>query len=319
MECHWKISSGSGKNLKPASLLTVKMSDCDNASVSSAGSRVSISNTKRPCPVCKKEFKTTSLFKHIKTKHDAHWFESMYANDRMLRGIIEKSEPVPFMYTEKNDFDEDETKDIYGCLACYNSFTHKGHGTTHCNKAKCKAAHIKECKTLLQRVEDMKEKMKNRVDYRTWTREKFCREIEGYIRWYKYIKNGTLYRTLLTAYNKRRAERTASSERALTDRRNEIYGTNQLHTYCHYTHFPIIRDIPEYECTYDKTAPNMLYQYHYWGGIVSTIEHTYVYMRQHYDNEADPEMFMSMDENEPARLFIDVNSIEQYLHKLPPL
>lgn len=294
------------------------MSDTENASVCSAGSTSSVSNAKRPCPVCNKEFKVMSLFKHIRTKHDSQWFESMYANEKMLRGYIENCEPVPFMYEETNDFDEVEVKDIYGCLACSNTFTHKGHGKTHCNKAKCKAAHIKEAKSLLNRVIEMQKRMLNKIDYSKWTREKFIKGIEGYIRWYKYMKNGTLYQTLLNAYNVRRAERTKNPENASHDRRYEVYNPNLSHTYTP-TQFPIILNIMDYDCSYDKDAPNLLYQYHYWGGIVSNIELTYVYMRQHYDYDADSTMFHSISEDEPARLFIDLNSIEDHLHKLPPL
>lgn len=293
------------------------MSDCDNESVGSAGS---ISNSKRECPICKQEVNMRSLFKHIKTKHDSFWFESMYANEKMLNGCIENCEPVPFMYEEKNDFDEMESKDIYGCLGCYTTFATKtkGHGKTHCTKPKCKATHIKECKSLIQRVKDMQVKMANKTDYRKWTPEKFCKGIEGYIRWYKYMKNGTLYQTLLTAYNDRRARCTTDPKNAAHDRRDEVYNPNLAHTY-NALQYPIIKPIPEYDCRYDKDAPNLLYQYHYWGGLVSSIEQTYVYMRHHYDYEADPEMFLSMKEEEPARLFIDINSIEEYQHKLPAL
>ena len=293
------------------------MSDCDNASVCSAGS-TSVSNTKRECPICKQEVNTRSLFKHIKSKHDSHWFESMYANEKMLNGYIENSEPIPFMYEEKNDFDEMESKDIYGCLGCYNTFTNKKLGISHCNKAKCKATHIKETKALIQRVKDMQERMKNRTDYSKWSRQKFCTEIEKYIRWYKYMKNGTLYQTLLTAYNDRRARSTTDPKNATHDRRDEVYNPNMSHTY-NALQYPIIKPIADYDLSYDKDAPNLLYQYHYWGGIVSGIELTYVYMRHHYDYEADPEMFLSMKEEEPARLFIDINSIDEYLHKLPAL
>lgn len=294
------------------------MSDCDAGSVCSTNSK-SITNATRNCPVCQKEIKTVSLFRHIKNKHDAHWFQCMWANEKMLNKYIETCEPVPFSYEEKNDFDEMESKDIYGCLGCHNTFTSIKHGTTHCNKAKCKAAHIKECKVLLQRVKDMKEKMANRKEWETWSREKFFKEIEGYIRWYKYMKNGTLWKTLLNAYIKRRAERTASTERASTDRRNEVYGNSSVDSFCSYTHFPIINDIPDYECRYDKESSDLLYQYHYWGNIVYGIQRTYCYMRKHYDCEADPEMFMSVDENEPARMFIDISLIDTHLHKLPPL
>jgi len=143
------------------------MSDCDSASVGSAGSAATV---KRDCPVCHKEFTSRSLFNHIRNKHDAHWFESMWSNEKMLNAYIDKCEPVPFSYTEKNDFDEDECKDIYGCLACNNTFTQKARGTTHCNKKKCKANHIKEIKALIQRVIDMKKRMMNRIDYSKWSR-----------------------------------------------------------------------------------------------------------------------------------------------------
>lgn len=290
------------------------MSDCD--SVGSAGSAATV---KRDCPVCHKEFTARSLFKHIRMKHDAHWFEGMYANEKMLDAYIEKCEPIPFFYMEKNDFDEEETKDIYGCLACNNTFTHKGHGTTHCNKAKCKATHIKETKALKDRVKDMKTRMDNRKESETWNREKFCTEIEKLMRWCKYMKNGTMYQTLLTAYNERRVRSIASTERALSDKRNEVFNVNQNNLFSP-LHYPIINPIADYNFSYNKEALDMFFIYNYWRGIASTIEITFVYMREHYDYDYnDPTMFLSMKEEEPARQYICISSIDEYLHKLPAL
>jgi hypothetical protein len=300
--------------LKPFTVLKVKMSDCDNASVGSAGSRQSITQSKRDCPVCKKELAVQSLFKHIKTKHDAHWFESMYANEKMLNGYIEKCEPVPFMYEEKNDFDEVETKDIYGCLGCYNTFTHKGHGTTHCNKAKCKATHIKETKALIQRVIDMKKRMENRTDYSKWSREKLCTAIENEMRWYKWIKEGQYWRTLYNFYIKERESRIASE---VVDKGQ--YDFDWVHNtpngmWCR------IPDIPNYDMSYNKEAKDLTFYLYHWMAITGSISSQYVFMRWHYSNKEDDEIYHEYDSHyHPKGQYIYPQQAEFNLRKLPTL
>jgi hypothetical protein len=289
------------------------MSDCDNASVGSAGSKKSISHQKRDCPVCKKEFAVESLFRHIKTKHDAHWFESMYANEKMLNGYIEKCEPVPFMYEETNDFDEVETKDIYGCLACYNTFTHKGHGTTHCNKAKCKTAHIKEIKALIQRVIDMKKRMMNRTDYSKWSREKFCTALETEMRWYKWIKQSHLWRTLYDYYAPERESRLRGKD--VDKSRYEFIWTHNTPDGL----MPFIRDIEEIPMEYNKDAKDLLIYLHHWAAINGSIHGRFRFMRWHYEMQADGEMFFDNSENHPDGQYMSPSTAEFNLHKLPAL
>lgn len=289
------------------------MSDCDNASVGSAGSARSVTHAKRDCPVCKKEIAVQSLFKHVRIKHEMHWFESMYANEKMLNAYIEKGEPVPFMYEEKNDFDEMESKDIYGCLACNNSFTHKGHGTTHCNKAKCKAAHVKEIKALIQRVIDMKKRMMNRTDYSKWSREKFCTAIETEMRWYKWIKQSPLWRILYDYY---------TPEREVRMKSKDYDKTRYEFTWTHNTPdglMPFIPDIEEISLEYNKDAKDLLIYLHHWAAINSSIHGRYRFMRWHYEMQADGEMFFENSENHPDGEYISPNAAEFNLHKLPVL
>lgn len=288
------------------------MSDCDARSVCSTGSAKSITHEKRDCPVCKKEIAVQSLYKHIKTKHDSHWFESMYANEKMIRKYISDCEPVPFIYEEKNDFDEVEVKDIYGCLACHNSFTNKVRGTTHCNKAKCKAAHIKECRTLLQRVVNMKAKMLNKTDYSKWSREKLCTAIETEIRWYKWMKSGHLWRILYTFYTEERVSRIAILEKHKYD-----------FTWMHNTPngaWPVIPAMPDYDMSYNKDAKDLVFHLYHWMAITGSIHSQFVFMRWHYSNVADDEMFYEYDnENHPGGNYIAPMNAQEHIHSLPSL
>jgi hypothetical protein len=288
------------------------MSDNDATSVCSAGSKQSITNEKRECPVCNKEVNTRSLFKHIKTKHDSHWFESMYANEKMLTKYIQECEPIPFMYEEKNDFDEIESKDIYGCLACFNSFTHKGHGKTHCNKAKCKATHIKECKSLLQRVMDLKAKMLNKTDYSKWSREKLCNAIETEMRWYKWINSSYLWKILYTFYTEERQSRITVLEKYKYD-----------FTWMHNTPngaWPVIPALPDYDMTYNKEEKDLRFRLHYWTAITGAIHSQFVFMRWHYENKEDGEIFHMYDnERHPEGQYIAPMNAEEHINSLPSL
>lgn len=279
------------------------MSDSDSKSVCSTASKQSISKQKRDCPICKKEIAVESLYRHIKTKHDSHWFESMYANEKMLNKCINECEPVPFMYDEKNDFDEVESKDIYGCLACHNSFTHKGHGTTHCNKAKCKAGHIKECRELLQRVVDLKAKMLNKTDYSKWSREKIIGCIDRQIEWYTSMKKGYLWRILFDHYN---AERNS----AIAGGREKAEYDFEWISRTRVNMMPLIRDIPTYDTLYNKESKDILVYMFHWYAINMNIHEQYYHMRWNYESRCEADMFYSVSDKYPTGKYIHFNDWE---------
>jgi len=130
-----------------------------NDDKNSVMSSVSITNMKIECPECKKELQTRSMFKHIRTLHP-EYFASMFKvwKSDDFKELIDECKAFPVEWEYKNDFDETEFKNIWGCLGCNNTYTSECKANAHCKLAKCKKDHIKGMKDFLKQEQKDKEK-----------------------------------------------------------------------------------------------------------------------------------------------------------------
>lgn len=122
------------------------MSDSDHSETQSQTSTASLSRTMLECPECGKELQARSMFKHMRLYHSP--YVERVSNVFKLEDyddLIEDAKPFPFDWDITNDFDEKETKSIWGCLGCNSTFTLAHTGNKHC-QGKCKKEHIKGLK-----------------------------------------------------------------------------------------------------------------------------------------------------------------------------
>ena len=134
----------------------------------SVTSTMSKAREKQVCPSCKKDYEARSLFKHIRTFHPDYFssIRIVYKEDK-LDELIKANAPMPVEWIVINDFDEEETMIIWGCLACNTAFTTEQNGILHCNdndkrkKIQCKKEHNKQLKIIKKQEEqERKEKEK---------------------------------------------------------------------------------------------------------------------------------------------------------------
>ena len=142
----------------------ISNSNDDNVSIQSS---VSISNSKAECPECKKELLTRYIFNHIRKLHP-DYFSTMSKvwKEDAIKELIDDCKPFPVEWESKNDFDEIEFKNIWGCLGCNNTYTLEYKARIHCN-AKCKKEHLKGLKDFLKKEQKEQEQLKkNQSDKR---------------------------------------------------------------------------------------------------------------------------------------------------------
>ena len=109
------------------------MSSDDNKSVSSATSASSISLGKVDCPHCNKAFQVRYMFNHIYSKHTEKYLENI---DNIYLLKHHKDFPLRVFWKFTNDFDEEEEKAIYACLATKKTFATQERAMLHFKKDK---------------------------------------------------------------------------------------------------------------------------------------------------------------------------------------
>lgn len=155
----------------------------DNESKSTT-SNISASKILRDCFVCKKELQTRGIFNHIRKLHPYEFLCSLAKwKEEEMNAYLVSAEAYPFDYTMTNDFDEEETHTIYGCLACNNTFTNQLRANGHTTNKKCKANHIKGIKQMIKDEKDSKKKKKASTHSPAY----YQKEIVLEMRRYKYI------------------------------------------------------------------------------------------------------------------------------------
>lgn len=167
------MSSSNQSNQSSQSTNTEHIED-DTSSVMSS---ISITNMKVECPECKKELQNRSMFKHIRLFHP-EYFSSQFKvyKEADFKELVTKCRPFPVEWEYKNDFDETESKTIYGCLGCNNTFTVEAKAAVHCQVAKCKKDHIKGLKDYMkqeQKERDSRKKMESDTRYK-YNNRKAC-------------------------------------------------------------------------------------------------------------------------------------------------
>jgi hypothetical protein len=91
----------------------------DNQSVASDASSLSSAQTKVECPHCNKDFQFRSVFNHLYSKHNTEFFNSLN-RDWLLKS--KEDSPLLVWWTYKDDFDEEKTVNLFGCLATKKTF-----------------------------------------------------------------------------------------------------------------------------------------------------------------------------------------------------
>lgn len=102
----------------------------DNQSVDNHDN-TSVSNTAMECPVCKKELTVKHVFNHIKIKHTGY-FQQQTTKKWLQEAQLGK--PLKIFWNKKNDFDEEDTIVIFGCLSSGKTFTTESRGIAHFKK-----------------------------------------------------------------------------------------------------------------------------------------------------------------------------------------
>lgn len=153
----------------------------DHASVASGGSASSTRDRKIECPKCNKELTIKVMFNHIHVKHPGY-FQEMTQKQWLLEA--QSGRPLKICWNKMNDFDEEETVVLYGCMATKKTFMTEHKALAHFTK--CPEAfkdHNKEIKILLKIRKDalkanQKEKKKGAIctDPR-WLKYKELREV----------------------------------------------------------------------------------------------------------------------------------------------
>lgn len=138
--------------------VSVRSFEDDEISLGSKGSTLSISKMAIECPKCQKELQMRSMFNHIYKYHYDFFADNclgIYKKNH-LEDIIEGCKAIPLSWSVTNDFDEQEERTLYGCLACYNTLTDENKADKHCQLAKCKKEHLKKLKVEKKREDKEK-------------------------------------------------------------------------------------------------------------------------------------------------------------------
>lgn len=118
----------------------------DNLSVASSTSSSS-RDRKVECPKCNKELTIKVMFNHIYVKHPGY-FQEQTQKQWLLEA--QSGKPLKICWNKLNDFDEEETVVLYGCMATKKTFMTEHKAMAHFTK--CPDAfkdHSKEIKRLL--------------------------------------------------------------------------------------------------------------------------------------------------------------------------
>jgi hypothetical protein len=119
----------------------------DSQSVASTAS-TSTSILKRECPICKNELQTRMMFNHLRKRHPEQ-FQEMTQKQWLEQA--QEGKPLKFFWIQKNDFDEEESVIIYGCLATNKCFITEFKAMSHFKKSpEALKEHKKEIKSMLK-------------------------------------------------------------------------------------------------------------------------------------------------------------------------
>lgn len=140
-----------------------RSNNTDSDDSKSNSSTVSSERESEPCPCCGKEMQQRVLFNHLRKFHP-EYVKGMYGvwkEDQMNELIVENG-PFPIEWTVKDDFDDDNTKTLWGCLGCNNTYTTEHNAKKHCN-GKCKKDHNANLRRIKKEEQQDKEKREKKM------------------------------------------------------------------------------------------------------------------------------------------------------------
>jgi len=137
------------------------MTDSDDSK--SNTSTVSSARVAESCPCCQKEIQARFLFNHLRKLHP-EYVKSMYGvwKDDQMDELIKYNAPFPIEWVEKDDFDDDVTKTLWGCLGCNNTYTTQNNAAKHC-LGKCKKDHNAQLRRIKKEEQQDKAKREEKV------------------------------------------------------------------------------------------------------------------------------------------------------------
>jgi hypothetical protein len=148
---------------------SASMSDSDDSK--SNASSVSSARVAEACPCCKKEMQARVLFNHLRKLHP-DYVKIMYGvwNDEQMDKLIADNAPFPIEWIETDDFEEETTRTLWGCLGCNNTFVTENKAVKHCNDKKCKKDHNANLRRIKKEEQQDKAERKKKVmtDRQKW-------------------------------------------------------------------------------------------------------------------------------------------------------
>lgn len=119
----------------------IRQSNYDSDDSKSNVSSVSSVRIAQACPCCKKEIQARFMFNHLRKLHP-EFVKGMYGvwKEDQMDELIKYNRPFPVEWTTKDDFDDDVSITLWGCLGCNNTYTTENNANKHC-QGKCKKEH----------------------------------------------------------------------------------------------------------------------------------------------------------------------------------
>jgi hypothetical protein len=97
----------------------------------STTSEHSLSSMPLECPCCNKEVASRSMFLHIKAKHPG-FFQQQTTKNWLQEAQLGK--PLKIFWNKRNDFNEEETFILFGCLSSGKTFNYEPKAIAHFKK-----------------------------------------------------------------------------------------------------------------------------------------------------------------------------------------
>jgi hypothetical protein len=148
----------------------VRQTKNDSDDCKSTTSTISSARVDEACPCCQKEMQNRFIFNHLRKLHP-EFVKGMYAvwKDDQMDELIKYNAPFPIEWTVKDDFDDDVTKMLWGCLGCNNTFTTQHNAMKHC-LGKCKKEHNANLRRIKKEEQQDKAKREEKIsaDRKRW-------------------------------------------------------------------------------------------------------------------------------------------------------
>jgi hypothetical protein len=123
----------------------------------------------------------------------------MADSDEELIGLKISNCAIPFKWSVINDFDEEEEKVVFGCLACNSTFAGVAQGINHCKKDKCSKTHKAEIDKIIKHNKQQRELELKRLTDTRWRKANRTQQqiFDDTMLYHKYISEYLL----VTVYN----------------------------------------------------------------------------------------------------------------------